>query len=59
MTPEAYWKRRTQGKAEAETEVTEGTAEGETTRVGAGDTAANANEEAAKLDTNLRGPTLA
>jgi hypothetical protein len=57
MTPAAYWKRRTQGQAAAGTEVTEGTADGETTRVGAGDTAENAREEAAKLDMNLRGPT--
>lgn len=57
MTPEAYCNRRTQGKAEAGTEVTEGTADGETTRVGAGDTAARASAEAGKLDMNSRGPT--
>ena len=57
MTPAAYCKRQAQGDADARTDVTEGTAAGEATRVGAGSTAAIPYAEASLLTMSPRGPT--
>ncbi len=57
MTPAAYCKRGTRGQADARTDVTEGTAAGVATRVGAGDTAAVPYAEAGLLTMSPRGPT--
>ena len=58
MTPAAYCKRQAQGDADARTDVTEGTAAGEATRVGAGSTAAIPYAEAGLLTMSPRGPTF-
>ena len=58
MTPAAYCKRQAQGDADARTDVTEGTAAGLATRVGAGSTAAIPYAEAGLLTMSPRGPTF-
>jgi len=57
MTPAAYCKRQAQGDADARTDVTEGTAAGLATKVGAGSTAAIPYAEASLLTMSPRGPT--